>query len=157
MAAYFNFHSGIGKPIGEITYGEFVTFFKGVFVAAWVYPAMSASIRVSILLFYHRLFAKADTRYRLTIWSLIILQGIYVIIFEVLPGFSCHPIKDAWDPLKRYTSCSMLYINATEALYSVSLAFDVILLVFPIFIVWSLHMPIKRRISASVVFVLGAW
>lgn len=157
MAAYFNFHSGIGKPIGDITYGEFVTFFKGVFVAAWMYPAMSASIRVSILLFYHRLFAKADIKYRVAIWSLIILQGVYVIIFEVLPSFSCHPIKDAWDPLKRYTSCSMLYIDATEALYSVSLAFDVILLVFPLFIVWSLHMPIKRRISASVIFVLGAW
>jgi hypothetical protein len=157
MAAYFNFHSGIGKPIGDITYSEFTTFFKGVFVAAWMYPAMSAMIRVSILLFYRRLFSNADSKYRLIIWSLIILQGVYVIIFEVLPGFSCHPIKDAWDPLKRYTSCSMLYIDATEALYSVSLAFDVIILVFPIFVVWRLHMPNQRRVSASIVFILGAW
>lgn len=157
MAAYFNFHSGIGKPIGNITYGEFIIFFKGVFVAAWIYPIMSASIRISVLLFYRRLFSKADNKYRFMIWALIVLQVIYVVVFEILPCFSCNPLKDAWEPLQRFTSCTTLYISSTEALYSVSLAFDTVILLFPIAIVWSLHMPVKRRISASVIFILGAW
>ncbi|KAH7408178.1 hypothetical protein DE146DRAFT_785652 [Phaeosphaeria sp. MPI-PUGE-AT-0046c] len=156
MAAYFNFHAGIGKPIGDITYGEFIVFFKGVFVAAWMYPIMSASIRISILLFYRRLFSKASNKYRLTVWALVVLQVVYVIIFEVLPCFSCKPIQAAWDPMTRFTACTWLYIHSTEALYSVSLAFDIILLIFPMVIVWGLHMPVKRRATASVIFILGA-
>lgn len=156
MAAYFNLNSGIGKPIQEITYGEFIIFFKGIFVAAWMYPIMSASIRVAILLFYRRIFAKGSRVYSLLIWALILLQGAYVIAFEIIPGFSCHPIKDAWDPLLRYTSCSNLYINGTEALYSTSIAFDVILLLFPIYAVSKLQMYWRKRLGVVVIFVLGA-
>ncbi|KUJ09021.1 uncharacterized protein LY89DRAFT_741320 [Mollisia scopiformis] len=156
MAAYFNLHSGIGKPIEEITYGEFIIFFKGIFVAAWMYPLMSASIRVSILLFYRRIFAKGYLFYSSTIWILLALQGAYVIAFEIIPGFSCHPIADAWDPVNRITNCSDLYINATEALYSTSLAFDVILLIFPIYAISRLQMPLKKRLGVFVIFILGA-
>jgi len=157
MATYMNLNSGIGKPIGDITYGEFILFFKGVFVATWMYPPMSAAIRISILLFYHRLFSKAEAFYRWVIYTLIALQVAYVIVFEILPSFSCSPISAAWDPMKRYTSCTNLYIDATIALYSTSLGFDIILLVFPIFIVSRLQMPLKKRISASAIFVLGTW
>jgi hypothetical protein len=157
MAAYMNLNSGIGKPLGDITFGEFILFYKGVFVAAWMYPPMSAAIRISILLFYNRLFSKADRKYKIIIYFLGLLQVVYVIIFEVLPAFSCRPLKDAWDPLKRYTSCTNLYIDATIALYSTSLAFDIILLVFPIYIVWRLQMPVQKRLSVSAIFFLGTW
>lgn len=157
MAAWFNLNSGIGKPLGDITYGEFIIFYKGVFVAAWMYPAMSASIRVSVLLFYRRVFAKGSRYYSVFLWTLLALQAVYVIIFEITPGFSCHPLKDAWEPMKRYTSCSMLYIDATIALYSVSMAFDVILLVFPIYAVSKLQMPLKKRLGVLLIFFLGAW
>ena len=157
MSAYFNFHSGIGKPIGDITYGEFILFYQGVFIAAWMYPAMSGAIRISILFFYRRLFAKASTFYRNATWVLIAMQAAYIITFEIIPGFSCTPIADGWEPVRRLTSCTDLYIDATIGLYSVSLAFDVILLVFPLWIVFRLQMPIKKRIGVSVIFLIGTW
>ncbi len=156
MAAYFNLNSGIGKPIQEITYGEFIVFFKGIFVSAWMYPIMSTSIRIAILLFFHRIFAKSSRIYTFLIWSLIALQGAYVIAFEIVPGFSCHPIQDAWDPVLRYVNCSDLYINGTEALYSTSIAFDIILLVFPIYAVSKLQIPWKKQVGLFVIFILGA-
>lgn len=156
MAAYFNLHSGLGKPIGDITYGEFITYFKGIFVAAWMYPAMTAAIRVSVLLFYRRIFAKGNTFYAIFIWTMLAMQAAYVVVFEITPGFSCHPIQDGWDPILRLTNCSDFYIYQTEALYSISLAFDVILLVFPIYAVSKLKMPLKRRIGVAVIFSLGA-
>lgn len=156
MAAFFNLHSGLGKPIGDITYGEFITFFKGIFVAAWMYPIMTAAIRVSVILFYRRIFARGNTFYSLFISTMLVLQAAYVIVFEITPGFSCKPIRDGWNPILRLTSCSNFYIYQTEALYSISLAFDVILLIFPIYAVWKLQMPLKKRLGVAIIFALGA-
>lgn len=156
MAAYFNLHSGLGKPLGEITYGEFINFYKGIFVAAWMYPIMSAAIRVSVLFFYRRIFAKGNRFYTVFIWAMLFLQLAYVIVFEITPGFSCHPIQDGWNPLLRYINCSDFYIWQTEALYGASLGFDVILLVFPVYAVWKLQMPLKKRLGAAFIFALGA-
>lgn len=84
MAIFFNFHSGIGKPISDNTDGDFITFCKGVCIAAWIYPALPASIRISILPFDNRIFPKADTKYMMLIWLLTTLQVIY---FEIVVGF----------------------------------------------------------------------
>ncbi|KAK8024539.1 hypothetical protein PG993_012605 [Apiospora rasikravindrae] len=155
MSAWYNLHSGIGKPLGDVTYGEFIRFYQGVFVAAWMYPIMSAAIRVSILLFYRRIFAKGNPWYTKSINALLLLQGVYVIVFEITPGFSCRPFPDAWDPIKRLTSCTDFYIDQTIALYSVSLAFDIILLVFPIYAVSKLKISLKKRCGVGIIFALG--
>lgn len=156
IAAWYMLHSGIGKPIGDVTYGEFIRFYQGIFVAAWVYPIMSASIRVSILLFYRRIFAKGNRLYTMSINALLLLQAAYVIVFEITPGFSCRPIADAWEPVKRLTSCTDWYIDQTIALYSVSLAFDIILLVFPIYAVSKLKMSLRKRCGVGFIFILGS-
>ncbi|KAL1870722.1 hypothetical protein Daus18300_005042 [Diaporthe australafricana] len=156
MAAFFYLHSGLGKQIGDITYGEFIMFFKETFAAAWIYPAMTAAIRVSVILFYRRIFARGNKFYSLFISSMLVLQAAYVVVFEITPGFSCRPIWDGWDPILRLTSCNSFYIYQTEALYSVSLVFDVVLLVFPIYAVWKLQMPLKKRLGVAVILALGA-
>lgn len=148
------FNSGIGKPLGDVTYGEFILFFKGAFIAIWIYPALSAAIRISILLFYHRLFSKAEAIYRQIIWGLIALQGMYLVAFEIVPCFVCRPIHKAWEPIQRLKACDAgLYIDPTYWLYIISLVFDLILLIFPIFIVWRLQMTVKKRLQ--VIFILS--
>ncbi|KAI2601731.1 hypothetical protein GGR54DRAFT_645745 [Hypoxylon sp. NC1633] len=106
----------------------------GLLASLWLYPLMSASIRVSILLFYRRVFAKRiHLRTERLIWLLIALQGAYVIVFMILPGFICSPLHYEWDPLQRLNYCSVkwYYMNQ-QSLYGTSFGFDVILLLFPI-------------------------
>ncbi|KAK8081371.1 hypothetical protein PG996_000152 [Apiospora saccharicola] len=109
---------------------------------------MSASIRVSTLLFYRRIFAKTDPRLKLVIRALLALQGVYVAVYSVLPAFVCDPIRYAWRPLERQLHCSDRYYAMTHiSLYAVSMAFDFVLLIVPVAPVWKLQMPVAKRIG----------
>ncbi|KAK7959062.1 uncharacterized protein PG986_003916 [Apiospora aurea] len=174
LAAYVNLHAGVGKPLWEVTMTEFTIWFKaslpiailydtvsspktGIVAAAWLYPIMSASIRVSTLFFYRRIFAKTSDRLKNIIRVLLALQAVYVVVFSIVPGFMCRPFYYAWRPLERQLHCSDLYYyNYQVALYAVSMFFDLALLVLPIGPVWRLQMPIARRIGTVVLFALGA-
>ncbi|XXG98988.1 hypothetical protein Hte_005321 [Hypoxylon texense] len=158
LTGYICLNAGVGKPLWEITLHEYTIWYQGLLASLWLYPLMSASIRISILLFYRRIFAKrVHLRTERLIWVLIALQGAYVIVFMILPGFICAPLHYEWDPLQRLNYCSVkwYYMNQ-ESLYSTSFGFDVILLLFPIFPLYRVKMSTKRRIGVLLIFLLGA-
>ena len=177
MAAYVNLHAGVGKPLWEITVGEFSVWFKvtrqgigvieatlsnqmlqGIIGSAWIYPAMSMSIRTSILLTYHRIFAKSMPTVRFIIRFLLSLQVIYLIVYSILPAFICRPLNKAWHPLERQQYFNDWYYYYLQvALYSTSMAFDVILLVLPLYPISQLQMALRKRIGIGSILVLGAW
>ncbi|KAF7594712.1 hypothetical protein BBP40_008605 [Aspergillus hancockii] len=153
MAGYVNLHAGVGKPLWEITLSEF----SGIIGSTWLYPAMSMSIRSSILLSYRRLFAKTMPRIRFIIWFLLALQVIYLIVYSILPAFICRPLYKAWHPLERQQYFNDWYYYWTQvALYSTSMAFDVILLVLPLYPVSQLQIALRKRIGIGILLALGA-
>ncbi|ROV92174.1 hypothetical protein VMCG_09280 [Cytospora schulzeri] len=157
MAMYVNLHAGVGKPLWEITLGEFSVWFQGVIGSMWLYPAMTFWIRVSILLFYRRIFSIPGSRFRIVVYVLLALQGLYLVVYSILPGFVGHPLYKLWNPLEREEYMDDYYYYYTQvALYSTSLAFDAILLFLPIWPLWKLQMPLPRRIGIAVVFMMGA-
>lgn len=119
---------------------------------------MSTSIRVSLLVFYRRLFINpaSSAAYRWTINILLALQVVYVVVFCVVPVLVCRKTSDAADPFTSAMHCNpWIYIKETIALYSVSLAFDLALLALPVFPIASLRMPAKKRAGVLVLFLLG--
>ena len=121
---------------------------------------MTTAIRTSILLFYSRIFAtqaKQASRLNLILKILLELQILYLVVYSILPAFICRPLYKAWHPLERQLYFKDWYYYHTQvALYSTSMTFDIILLVLPLWPVWQLQMPLKRRLSVSIVFMLGA-
>jgi hypothetical protein len=120
---------------------------------------MTACIRISILLFYRRIFGQTETVVRWSIWAMIILNGAFVVTFEILPGFICTPISAGWrNPLTRKLHCRQdeFYYLYNVGLYSSGLGMDIILLLLPVYPVLRLQMPLKRKIGALVMFMLGA-
>jgi hypothetical protein len=130
---------------------------KGVVVSMWLYPVMSAAIRMSTLLFYQRIFGASDPRFKTVIRVLLALQGVYIIVFSILPAPVCKPFYYAWVPLEHRFHCDDTYYYRTQVgLYSVSMAFDTILLVLPILPVMHLQMSMRKRIGVAAIFALGA-
>jgi hypothetical protein len=118
---------------------------------------MSASIRTSILLFYLRIFGQALTSVRYTVRTLLVLQGVYVIVYSILPAFIAKPFNMIWHPLERHRYMNDWYYYYEQvALFSTSMAFDIILLVLPIYPVIQLQMTVKRRIGVIAIFMCGA-
>lgn len=125
----------------------------------WLYPAMSGLIRISILLNYMRIFAASRwTRY--TLWTLLVLQCVYMAIFFILPGFICKPFAMFWSPLDRQLEngqyCNNGLYNVIQlALHSTSCALDFILLVFPMYHIFKLPVATQHRIGVAIMFILG--
>jgi hypothetical protein len=118
---------------------------------------MTGAIRISILFFYYRVFVTPQARLKLVIQALLALQIVYLVVYSVLPAFMCRPLYKAWHPLERELYCNdWYYYHLQVALYSTSMAFDIILLILPLYPVWKLQMPVKRRLSVAFVFMLGA-
>lgn len=132
---------------------------KGVVGTAFLYPAMTALIRISILFFYRRIFGQTEAFIRYSIWGMIVLNILFVITFEILPGFICTPISAGWkNPLTRKLHCRQdeFYYLYNIGLYSSGLGMDIILLLMPIYPVLRLQMSLKRKLGALVMFMLGA-
>lgn len=103
----------------------------------WLYPAMSFWIRVSILLFYRRLFSTPGSRFKTVIHVLLVMQVVYLIVFSILPAFVGHPLHKLWDPLERNQHMNNYYYAYTHfALYATSMVFDAILLFLPTWPLW---------------------
>lgn len=153
-----NLNAGVGKPLWEITVAEYSIWFRGIIATAWLYPAMSGSIRASILLFYLRIFSRETrTWVRSFLLGMLVMQGVYVVVFSIMPGFVCRPLHYAWVPSERVAFCNdFFYSYMTIALYLVSLVFDAVLLVFPVFPVMKLKLPLRKRLGVMVIFALGA-
>ena len=118
---------------------------------------MTTAIRVSILLFYYRIFVTPRSPVKWIIKVTLALQVIYLIVYSILPAFICRPLHMAWHPLERQLYFhDWYYYYAQVALFSTSMTFDVVLLVLPLYPVWQLQMPLKRRASISLLFMLGA-
>lgn len=117
---------------------------------------MSASIRISILLFYLRIFGVVkSTRY--VIWTLLALQGVYIIVYSILPAFIAKPFNMIWHVRERGKYMNDWYYYYEQvALFSTSMVFDIILLLFPVYPVLQLHMTVKKRIGVTAIFMCGA-
>ena len=118
---------------------------------------MTTAIRVSILLFYDRIFSTPRSPIKWIIKVVLALQAVYLVVYSILPAFICRPLYMAWHPLERRLYFNDWYYYYTQvALFSTSMTFDVILLVLPLYPVWRLQMPLKRRAGISLLFMLGA-
>lgn len=93
---------------------------------------------------------------RWSLRALFALQAAYIIVFTILPAFTCSPLHYAWVPTERNAHCSLLYWYYTlEGLFAASLALDGLLLFFPIVPIAKLQMPLKKRLGTILIFVLG--
>ena len=118
---------------------------------------MTAAIRISILLFYYRIFAAPGSPIKWIIKITLALQAVYLVVYSILPAFICRPLHMAWHPLERQRFFNDWYYYYVQvALFSTSMTFDVVLLVLPLYPVSQLQMPFKRRAGVSVLFMLGA-
>jgi hypothetical protein len=119
---------------------------------------MSTAIRISIILFYMRIFAQRHSLLvKRLLHSLLVLQALYLIAFFIIPGFVCRPIYYSWQLEGHSTHCNLVYYNdTTVALYATSLVFDIIIFVFPIPLLAKLQLPAKKRFGLVGLFALSS-
>ncbi len=114
--------------------------------------AATVSIRISMLLFYIRIFVVR--RFRTICWIFIILNLLILISIIFTACLICQPILYSFDKTIPGGHCGNL---AHFELYSTitSLVSDSVIVILPMPMIWRLQMHTKRKVGISIVFGMG--
>ena len=117
-----------------------------------MYILAIATVKVSVLLFYRRIFP--SPRFHI----ILRIVGGFIICYSVVQLlvfiFQCRPVQAAWDP---FIKAECVKINDS---FIVMGAFDVLTgvttLCLPIPLIWQLQVSKRSRIQLMSIFILGA-
>ena len=119
-----------------------------------LYCVCVSLIKVSILLFYYRLFAvRAAFKYTCYVVLALVTCWCIAIVFTII--FQCIPIEAAW--IRPYPHSKCINNNASLLGTAITNVFlDIVILVLPMVPIWSLGLTVRQRITLTAIFLLGA-
>ena len=117
-----------------------------------VYKVTINATKVSIVLLYLRIFTPGKA-FRYWCKALLVFVGSYGLLSLMLTIFQCRPPGRAWDRSQNGNCINLTafwYANAGFSLFS-----DIAILVFPIPVISTLHLPWRQKMSLILVFAVG--
>lgn len=127
-----------------------------------VFCVATGLIKISILLFYRRLSARAVSNgFRWVTWICIGFIAAYSIAFTIVPIFGCQPIDAFWnqvDFIKRVMGYEYKCFNEGADVFAaavISAVQDLITAILPTFIYWNLQIPLRQKMALFGIFAIG--
>ena len=108
-------------------------------------------IKLSILLFYRRIFSTPQFRLRTNIVGVLVI--IWLLINNFMAAFQCRPIRKAWSPLTPGHCIKPL--GLIIGFQAGNIALDITILALPVYAVSKLQMSLAKKISVLAIFLLG--
>ncbi|ESZ93409.1 hypothetical protein SBOR_6202 [Sclerotinia borealis F-4128] len=146
--------NGLGKDIWTLTFQSISNMIRFFYAIELLYFAQVSFVKISILLFFLRLFPKR--KIRRTIWATIVVNGMILIVFDVLAAFQCRPISFYWTRWDNEHAGVCLNINAlgfTSA--GVSIVMDIWMLILPMTQLYDLNLHWKKKIGVASMLGIG--
>ncbi|KAJ5938241.1 hypothetical protein N7454_004583 [Penicillium verhagenii] len=129
-----------------------IVFLRSLWIEGFVLIASLVLVKVSILLFYRRIFVTPWFQTAVRVYIAVLLSwGIAMIIAQLL---CADPITAAWDPFAK-NPLRYNYNAFSVAFAAMSLVFDVLVLCFPIPVIHHLMMSTRKKIQVLGIFWLG--
>ncbi|KAF2842127.1 hypothetical protein M501DRAFT_1054858 [Patellaria atrata CBS 101060] len=153
FAMYFTTAEFIdSRAIAELPLPEVQNLIRRYLVQEMLYFAGLTSVKISIILFYLRSFGTTKkTRWLIMAMMMFVVAYAIARIFSTL--FQCRPFSYFWDRTQPGTC-----VNYYALLFShtiINMVTDVVLLAFPMPIVWQLHIPLRQKVAICGVFCVG--
>jgi hypothetical protein len=144
---------GWGYHVWDIKRDNIETVLKLIYAYAVVWLAANTTIKLSILLFYRRIFCPPSSPSprlsRLINFSLIVVLA-WGVSFFFWATFVCKPLKAYWSPLPiKGQKCSD--VQGYKSYGFIDIAFDVYLLILPQYKIWNMRMELHRKIAVGTV------
>ncbi|KAI0428955.1 hypothetical protein F5Y09DRAFT_357311 [Xylaria sp. FL1042] len=139
----------------DIRFGDLAEFYHKFFYVTNFYLATMIFLKSAILLEWIRLFVPGKTRnaFFWTCHTVAILNALYYTANIIVENVSCTPKAYWWDKSLTGHCLNGTVLALTSA--TVNLAFDIIILILPQKVIWTLNLSPSRRLGVSFVFVIG--
>jgi len=146
---------GLGKDIWMVdNYDNITELLYLYFYDEIIYLAIPPLTKISILVFYLRIFPRKEMRK----WVYVLIGGnvLYFIVFEVITIFQCTPIDGAWRHWdgEYEATCRSLNLQAWIAA-AVCLVLDIATIILPLPELWALSMSTKKKVQVLSMFSVG--
>ena len=150
--------AGFGRHITEVPLGDVRRSLKLLYAGGIVYNVGITMVRFSAILFYNRIFAPHNSRYRYLIWASLGLNAAWGLAFGALSVLPCTPIHAFWNrPLmpSSYRCTSTLAAHLSTA--TTSALMDLLVLLLPLPPLWTLHTNRRKKARLLFIFFVGYW
>ncbi|KAF4860442.1 Satratoxin biosynthesis SC1 cluster protein 4 [Colletotrichum siamense] len=149
--------AGMVIAIGQAGAGRHVWALSLLYIYSFVFCTAVLSTKISILLFYWRVFMGNLLSFRFSIWIGAFLVGSYPIYFMITMGFCCNPLSHYWTQFKGTTGTCLDVGHFFFILAIINLITDVILLVIPVPEIFKLQMSKDKKIAVCGILGLGGF
>lgn len=145
--------NGFGAHIGTVTRPQLLRVELYLYIGQQFYNLGLTLLKLSVLLFYVRVFTLRKTWFKISVWILGALCVGWVFGISFMAAFKCQPVQKAFNP-----SLPGTCIDYNTTVYATAISntiIDVFILVMPVPHVWTLQAGRARRISLGIVFFFG--
>ncbi|KAF5709794.1 pth11-like integral membrane [Fusarium globosum] len=150
-------HYGAGKHIWAVDLDSLQQIYKILFGYTFLYSASCAVIKISILLFYGRIFVSTELLFSLSMKFGYFLSISYPIVIWVTMGNVCRPLDHFWTQFAG-TNGTCIDINTFFlALGIINMINDFYILLIPIPHIFRLQMSLRKRIGVAGILLLGGF
>ncbi|KAF4949865.1 hypothetical protein FSARC_13367 [Fusarium sarcochroum] len=153
---YFFLEFGAGLHIQKImeTHPEWIPILlKGLLAEEFWYIWMQFAIKICFLLFYFRL--SNHISFRRALWAIIAFHVVTTVVIWLLYGLQCRPLAAFYEP-ENYPGVKCLDTNVTYFVpYTLNMTTDLLILVLPLPVIWTLQMSVQRRLGVIAVLTTG--
>ncbi|CZS91358.1 related to integral membrane protein [Rhynchosporium graminicola] len=150
------FNYGLGKHLWDVPIDVlYPHFLFNNLIAAIIYCPAAGFSKISILLFYRRIFRSRS--FNRNIWILVTFTAAYSLSGMLVNIFSCRPVHGSWELSLATTA---VCINRPIFYFSqagLSIFTDFATLAVPLPFLRALQLPLKQKLGISVVLMMGAF
>ncbi|KAE8150334.1 hypothetical protein BDV25DRAFT_154543 [Aspergillus avenaceus] len=145
---------GLGKHMWDIP-ATYVSpwFLRRNVIAAILYCAATGFTKVSVLIFYLRIFPSRN--FHIAVWVLVFIAAGYSVASVLANILSCTPVDKAWYPMKAGHCMNrpvFYFANAGLGIFT-----DFATVVVPVPWLRRLQMPIRQKIAVSCILAMGCF
>ncbi|KAF7558016.1 hypothetical protein G7Z17_g316 [Cylindrodendrum hubeiense] len=144
----------LGKDIWNVPADDITKFLYLFFWDELLYLGVLPVTKISILLFYLKIFPGAG--FRIACFIFIGLNVAYFIAFELVSIFQCTPIEGAWRAWDKEFPAECRNINMQGWMAAIiNIVLDLGTLILPLRELWRLNMSWRKKIQIILMFCVG--
>ena len=145
----------LGHHLWSLSLLDVERYLKILYAGGLTYGPGIVLVKLSILLFYRRVFPleHVSRPWRISWWILLIFSTVMIV--ETIPGiFSCRPIRFFWDRTIPGGKCiaQVPFFRITSV---INILDDIAILILPMFVLSKLQMGKSKKIGLVGLFLLG--
>ena len=125
---------------------------KILFALELVYITGITLIRISVVLFYHRIFGR-ERHFRIALWHTGGMLIAWFLAINALSIFQCSPVQKQWE--NSVPGHCLSFYGTFIGVTASNVFIDLFLLILPVPMLWKLQIKKRQKIALTANFLLG--